>query len=81
MILQGLIGQLNNHKVNYLHNLQTITIDLYESWFSARSKVRDTFSHGSLREVKLGTLLGHSHQQSYKYHDLTILHNVSHTFE
>ena len=26
MILQGLIGQLNNHKVNYLHNLQTITM-------------------------------------------------------
>ena len=26
MILQGLIGQLNNHKVNYLHNLQTIKI-------------------------------------------------------
>ena len=24
MILQGLIGQFNNHKVNYLHNLQTI---------------------------------------------------------
>ena len=29
MILQGLIGQLNNHKVNYLHNLQTITIGCY----------------------------------------------------
>ena len=26
MILQGLIGQLNNHKVNHLHNLQTITM-------------------------------------------------------
>ena len=26
MILQGLIGQLNNHKVNNLHNLQTITM-------------------------------------------------------
>ena len=26
-ILQGLIIELNNHKVNYLHNLQTITLD------------------------------------------------------
>ena len=25
-ILQGLIGQHNNHKVNYLRNLQTITM-------------------------------------------------------
>ena len=28
MILQGLIGQLNNHKVNHLHNLQTITMGI-----------------------------------------------------
>ena len=26
MILQGMIGQLNNHKVNHLHNLETITM-------------------------------------------------------
>ena len=26
MILQGMIGQLNNHKMNHLHNLQTITM-------------------------------------------------------
>ena len=26
MILQELIGQLNNHKMNHLHNLQTITM-------------------------------------------------------
>ena len=26
MILQGMIGQLNSHKVNHLHNLQTITM-------------------------------------------------------
>ena len=28
MILQGLIGQLNNHKVNHLHNLQTMTMGI-----------------------------------------------------
>ena len=28
MILQGLIGQLNNHKVNHLHNIQTITMGI-----------------------------------------------------
>ena len=26
MILQGMIGQLNNYKVNHLHNLETITM-------------------------------------------------------
>ena len=26
IILQALIGQLKNHKVNHLHNLQTITM-------------------------------------------------------
>ena len=26
MFLRGLIGQLNNHKVSHLHNLQTITM-------------------------------------------------------
>ena len=26
MILQGMIGQLNNHKVNYLHNLQPMMV-------------------------------------------------------
>ena len=27
-ILQGIIGQLKIHKVNYLHNLQTITMSV-----------------------------------------------------
>ena len=30
MILQGMIGQLNNHKVNHLHNLQTITMGIIQ---------------------------------------------------